>query len=194
MKPARTLSAIAALGLMASGTAFAQSYPAPWKGDFWGYLGASAGESKFRTDCSRTLTQFECDTKDTGYKIYAGGRLSEFMGLEIGYTDFGRIKASGGETEAYAVPLSLLVGAPWGRFGAFGKIGGVYGHTDVKASIDSLTATGHKTGWGWTYGVGGTFAFTPALQLRADWDRYKLDFVGGEKDVDMLSAGLQLRF
>ena len=30
--------------------------------------------------------------------------------------------------------------------------------------------------------------------VRADWDRYKLDFIGGEKDVDMLSGGLQLRF
>jgi hypothetical protein len=191
MKRARTLSAVAALGLMASGTAFAQYYPAPWRGDFWGYIGASAGESKFRTDCSRTLTQHECDT---GYKVYAGGRVSEFAALEIGYTDFGRIKVSGGETNAYAVPLSIVLGAPWGRFGAFGKIGGVYGRTDVTASFDSLTATGHKTGWGWTYGAGATFAFTPAVQIRADWDRYKLDFVGGEKDVDMLSAGLQLRF
>ena len=56
MKRARTLSAVAAVGLMASGAAFAQSYPAPWKGDFWGYIGASGGEAKFRNECSRTLT------------------------------------------------------------------------------------------------------------------------------------------
>ena len=196
MKRARTLSAVAVLGLMASGAALAQStYSAPWRGEFWGYVGASGGETKFRTECSRTLTQFECDRKDTGFKVYAGGRMSQILGLEIGYTDFGRIRASGGDTDAWAVPLTLVVGAPLGqRFGAFGKVGGLYGRTDVTASIDSLTQTGHKNGWGMTYGAGATFSVTPAVQLRADWDRYKLDFVGGRKDIDMLSAGVQVRF
>jgi OOP family OmpA-OmpF porin len=196
MNHARTSSVIAALGLLASGAAFAQApYPAPWRGDFWGYIGASAGESKFRTDCNRTVTQFECDTKDTGFKVYAGGKMGQFVGLEFGYTDFGRIKASGGDVDAWAVPLSLVAGVPLGtRFGLFGKLGGLYGRTDVTASLDSLVATGHKSGWGWTYGAGATFAITPALQIRADWDRYALDFAGGRDDVDMLSAGLQVRF
>ena len=194
MMHAKKMAAVAALGLLASGASMAQ-YSTPWRGDFWGYIGASAGQSKFRTDCNRTITQFECDTKDTGFKVYAGGRMSEWLGLEIGYTDFGRIKASGGEVDAWAVPLSLVAGVPFGdRFSAFGKVGGLYGRTDVTASLDSLTSTGHKSGWGWTYGAGATFAITPALQLRADWDRYKLDFVVGERDVDMLSAGLQFRF
>ena len=197
MKQARTLSVVAALGLLASGAAFAQQgpYNAPWRGDFWGYFGASAGESKFRTDCNRTITQFECDTKDTGFKVYAGGKLNPVFGMEIGYTDFGKIKASGGDVDAWAIPVSLTAGVPIGeRFSAFGKLGGLYGRTDVSASLESLVESGDKSGWGWTYGVGATFAITPTLQLRADWDRYKLDFVGGRDDVDMLSAGLQVRF
>ena len=195
MKQVSKMAVIATLGLLASGASMAQGYATPWRGDFWGYVGASAGESKFRTDCNRTVTQFECDTKDTGFKVYAGGRINEWLGLEIGYTDFGRIKASGGDVDAWAVPLSLVAGLPLGdRFGVFGKLGGVYGRTDVTASFDSLTETGHKSGWGWTYGVGGTFALTPAIQIRADWDRHKLDFAGGREDVDMLSAGVQFRF
>jgi OOP family OmpA-OmpF porin len=191
-----TALSVATLGLLASSGAFAQQqYGVPWRGDFWGYLGASAGESKFRAECNRTITQFECDTKDTGFKVYAGGRMSEFLGLEFGYTDFGRIRTGNGEVDAFAVPLTLLAGVPFGtRFGAFAKAGGLYGRTDVSGSLDSLTATGHKSGWGWTYGAGATFAITPALQLRADWDRYKLDFANGRQDVDMLSAGLQVRF
>jgi opacity protein-like surface antigen len=196
MKQVRKMAALAAVGLMASGAAFAQStYGAPWRGEFWGYIGASAGESKFRTDCNRTITQFECDTKDTGWKVYSGGRLSEWLGLEIGYTDFGRIKASGGEVDAWAVPLSLVAGVPFGdRFSVFGKVGGLYGKTDVRASLESLVESGDKSGWGWTYGAGAAFAITPTIQIRADWDRHKLDFVGGRDDVDMLSAGLQFRF
>jgi len=196
MQKTRMITALTALGLLASGSAFAQApYSAPWRGDFWGYVGASGGESKFRTECSRTLTLFECERKDTGFKVYAGGRMNAVLGLEVGYTDFGRIRASGGDTDAWAVPVSLIAGWPLGnRFGLLGKVGGLYGRTDVTASIDSLTETGHKSGWGWTYGAGATFAVSQAVQIRADWDRYKLDFVGGRKDVDMLTAGLQVRF
>ena len=85
MKQVRKMAVVAVLGLLASGSSLAQqSYATPWHGQFWGYIGASAGESKFRTDCNRTITQFECDTKDTGFKVYAGGRMSEWLGLEIG--------------------------------------------------------------------------------------------------------------
>ncbi len=192
----RTLSAIAVAAVLTSGSALAQRAPynTPWQGDFWGYLGASGGESKFRTECRETNV-FKCDKRDTGFKVYAGGRLNEVLGLEVGYTDFGRIRASGGDTDAWAVPLSLVAGVPLGpRFNLFGKAGGVYGRTDVSASGSSLLQTGHKNGWGWTYGAGATFKVTPNVQLRVDWDRYKLDFVGGERDVDMLTGGAQFRF
>ena len=188
---------VAALALAAPAAAFAQNtYNRPWRGDFWGYLGASAGETKFRNECSRTITQFECDRKDTGFKVYAGGKMNEVLGMEIGYTDFGRIRVLGGETEAWAVPVTLIAGVPIGeRFNVFAKGGGLYARTDVWVDIrDSISERGEKNGWGWTYGAGATFSITPQLQVRADWDRYKLDFVGGRRDVDMLSAGLQFRF
>ena len=191
MQMKKIVPLVAFLGL-ASTAATAQNRP--WQADFWGYVGASAGESKFKTECDRILVT-ECDRKDTGWKLYAGGRMSEVLGLEVGYTDFGRIRASGGETEAWAIPVTLTAGFPLGeRFGLFGKVGGLYGRTDVDVAPTSLFDRGHKSGWGWTYGVGATFGLTQKLQARIDWDRYELDFVGGRRDVDMLSAGLQLRF
>lgn len=195
MTHVRIISGLAAIGLMACGSAFAQSgNRAPWRGDFWGYAGASGGESKFRAECASTDV-FACDKRDTAFKVYAGGKINEVLALEIGYTDFGKIRASGGDTDAWAVPLSLVAGFPLGeRFGVFGKVGGLYGRTDVTASASTLLDTGHKSGWGWTYGAGATFALSPQWQIRADWDRYKLDFVGGERDIDMLSAGVQFRF
>lgn len=191
----RMLPVVAVLGVIGPATALAQ-YNAPWRGDFWGYIGASAGESKFRSECGRTLTQFECDRKDTGWKVYAGGKMSEILGLEVGYTDFGRIRVLGGETKAWALPITLTAGVPIGdRFNIFAKGGGLYARTDVRVDVrDSLSERGERNGWGWTYGAGATFSITPQIQVRADWDRHRLDFVGGRRDVDMLSAGLQFRF
>jgi opacity protein-like surface antigen len=189
------ISTLATLGMIASGAALAQQN-APWRGDFWGYLGASGGQSKYRSECNRTITLFECDTKDTGFKVYAGGRMNEVLGIEIGYTSFGKIHVLGGETEAWAVPITLTAGIPLGnRFNVFAKGGGLYARTDVSVSLsDSISKRGSRNGWGWTYGAGATFAVTPNVLLRADFDRHKLDFVGGRRDVDMLSAGAQFRF
>jgi outer membrane autotransporter protein len=122
--------------------------------------------------------------------------VNEVLGLEIGYTDFGTISVLGGETEAWAVPLTLTAGIPLGqRFNVFAKAGGVYARTDVSVSLtDSISERGSRNGWGWTYGAGATFAVTPNVAIRADFDRHKLDFVGGRRDVDMLSAGVQFRF
>jgi opacity protein-like surface antigen len=185
---------VAAIGLVASTGALAQSdWRMPWGDQFWGYVGASAGESKFRRDCGSVV--FNCDQKDTAWKVYAGGSFSQVLGLELGYTDLGRMRAFGGDQEARAGNISLTAGFPLGeRFSLFGKGGAVYSRTEVTAAPSALIATGHKSGWGTTWGLGATFAFTRSLQARVDWDRYKLDFAGGDRDVDLLSAGLQLRF
>jgi OOP family OmpA-OmpF porin len=197
MQKKHILASAAIVGALASTAAAAQTadtYRAPWRGDFWGYVGASGGESKFDRDCDRTLTLLKCDHRDTAWKVYAGGKMNEVLGLEIGYTDFGRIAASGGETKAYAVPLSLVAGVPVGPVSVFAKVGGLYGHTNVEASAESLVDRGHKTGWGWNYGAGAGYNISPNVQIRAEYERYKLDFVGGRDDIDMVSAGLAFRF
>jgi OOP family OmpA-OmpF porin len=187
--------AMAVAGAFA-GSAFAQdnNYRAPWRGDFWNTLGVSGGQSKFRNDCAATNV-FSCDHRDTAWKAYAGGNFNRLLGIEFGYTDFGKIAASGGDTKAWAANVSLVAGAPIGnRFDIFAKGGGIYGRTDVTADPSTLLDTGHKAGWGYTYGVGAAFALAPQWQIRVDWDRYNMDFIGGSKDIDMASAGLQFRF
>ncbi len=196
MMKSKVILGLAAFGLAAgAGSAFAQEQTrVPWQGDFWGTLGVSGGESKFKNDCASTDV-FHCEHRDSAWKAYATGQFNRNFGLEFGYTDFGKIAASGGETKAWAANVSLLAGVPIGdRFDVFAKGGGIYGHTDVSADPSTLLDTGHKTGWGYTYGVGATFAFTPQWAIRADLDRYTLDFVGGSRDVDMASAGVQFRF
>jgi OOP family OmpA-OmpF porin len=178
---------IAALGIGACGSAFAQSY------DVRNYVGVSGGQSKYRTDCA---SLFKCDQKDTGWKAYFGSTINDIFGYEIGYTDFGRIDSNGGTTKAKAGNVSITAGVPIGdRARIFAKGGGVYSQTDVSADPAALIPTGHKNGWGGTWGAGAALGVTPNVQVRLDWDRTSLAFVGGgSRDVDMLSAGVQLRF
>jgi opacity protein-like surface antigen len=189
----RTLSGLAVLGVAASLPAMAQQdyYRAPWQGDFWGTLGASVGESKFSSDCADV---FPCDRRDTAFRIFSGGRMSNVFGLEAAYTDFGRVSASGGDTKAWAAGFTLLAGVPIDRFSVFGKLGGHYARTHVSAVPEALVDTGVKTGFAWSYGVGGGYNITKTLQLRVDWDQYKLDFAGGRHSVDTAMAGLAIRF
>ena len=189
----RITLALVVASLAAAPAAFAQSIFDNQRSDrTFGHVGVSGGQSKFRTDCS---SLFDCDKKDTAWKVYAGGSVNDILGFEAGYTDFGKIRASGGDTKAWAGSLSLLAGIPIGdRANVFAKAGGVYGKTDVRASTTALVRTGDETGWGYTWGFGGALGITRNVQLRIDWDRYKLDFAGGRRDVDLLSAGVQLRF
>lgn len=190
-----TLTLAAALGLATMPALAQQDYRAPWRGDFWGYVGVSGGESKFDSQCNNTNV-FKCDRRDTAWRVYAGGQMNRVLGLEVGYTDFGRVNASGGETKAWAVPITLTAGVPLGeRFRVFGKAGGLYSRTDVNVDLnDTFSERGDRNGWGWTYGAGASFGVTPNLHIRADIDRYKMDFVGGRRDVDMVSAGVQWNF
>ena len=85
MKMQKLIPALALAGAAFAPLASAQTttYYAPWQGDFWGrgYVGASAGESKFDSECDRLIVT-ECDKKDTGFKVYAGGKMSEVPGSE----------------------------------------------------------------------------------------------------------------
>ena len=189
----RFIIPIAAVGLLTSGMASAQQgWANPWENKFWGYMGANAGQSKFKGACSGF---FDCDRKDSAWNLHLGGNFNQLLGVELGYTDFGRMRTFGGDTEAQALDVSLTVGAPLGpHFAIFAKGGAAYGDTDVSASPTTFVSTGSKKDWGTKWGAGATWAFTPNMQARVDWDRYKLGFTSGDRDIDLLSAGLQFRF
>ncbi len=192
----KLMTGLAAFGLAAcASTAFAQtgSNSAPWQGDFWSILGVGVGQSKFDSDC---VGNFTCDRRDTAWKVYAGGRFNRYFGMEFGYNDLGKVDQSGGRTKAFAANITFVAGVPIGdRFDIFAKGGGAYGRTDVSADASTGIATGTKSNFEGTYGVGASYAITRNWQVRADWDRYNLDFVNvGKRDVDTATASLQYRF
>ncbi|WP_178114789.1 porin family protein [Pseudomonas saliphila] len=154
------------------------------------------------------------DEKDSAFKIGAGIQLNPHVAVEFQYIDLGEIaykskgvnssgetgvlKATSG-TEGFGA--SLVGTLPFDRFKLFGKVGYHKLKTEVKASIDLRLVGGAQfsdeekddaTEWVNSLGVGASFAFTPTVELVAEYERYS--DVADEYDVDFASIGLRYNF
>jgi OmpA-OmpF porin, OOP family len=158
------------------------------------YIGFNAGKSDFSLGNGTGL--FSGDDKDTAYNIYAGSFFNPYMGLELGYTDFGKAKRGGGDTKAMGFNLSLVGKYPLGSsFNLLGKVGTTYGRTEVSSLPGSGVTSGKENGFGVSYGVGAEYLFTPQLSAVAQYDEHRLKFAGTGRDrIGVASLGLRYRF
>jgi OOP family OmpA-OmpF porin len=194
---------LATLGIAAPALALAQqtsapprapdSWRMPYERGFWGHAGVNFGQSKLKAGDS-CISGFRCDEKDQTFRLYAGGRMNNAVGLEAGLFNIGTFTRGGGETDGYGVDLTLIAGVPIGANSAvFGKLGAAYARTEVEGSAPGLD-TGTERGWGPRYGIGAQVGLTPQWAARVDFDRYRLDFAGGREDVDAITLGAQYTF
>ncbi|MBW8720568.1 MAG: outer membrane beta-barrel protein [Polaromonas sp.] len=136
------------------------------------YLGLNIGQSDFSVP--NGAGAFPSDNKDTSYNIYGGSYFNNNFGVELGYTDFGKMNRGGGQTEAEGINLSLVGRLPLSNsFNLLGKLGTTYGRTRVSALPASGLATGNQSDWGLSYGIGAEWAFTPAVSAVLAWDEHK---------------------
>lgn len=157
----------------------------------YGYVGASVGVTDFDIDCR---AGFNCDRKNTGFKIYTGGQLWRFVGLDLSYVNVGKAETSGGQVKAQGVNLSLVGNVPIGdRFNVFGKVGSIWGFTKTSAAAPGVN-TGKDDGFGLSYGAGVAFDVARNWQVRGEWDRYRFDFKNGRDDVDLFTVGAAYKF
>ena len=211
---ASSFMGLAVLAALAAGTS-----PLTMAQDLGWYGGANIGRSAARIDDARITSGLAAGglgtssisdrDRSTGFKLYGGYQLHRNFALEGGYFDLGKF----GYT-ANTIPTGTLDGnirlkgfnldavglLPFTeRFSALGRVGLNY----AKAS-DSFTGTGavnvtnpnpSKTGTNYKLGVGLQYAFTEALGLRAEVERYRVnDAVGNKGHVDLFSVGLVYRF
>ena len=148
------------------------------------------------------------DEKDTAFKIGAGIQLNRHIAVEFQYTDLGSPEYKGslsdgfdtvtakvtGNTDGYG--MNLVGSLPFDRFKLFGKVG--YHKLETEASVkisdgvDSLKMSETEKEWVTSFGVGASYAFTPQVELAAEFERYQ--DVADEYDVDMASIGLRYNF
>ena len=183
------------------------------------YMGISAGESKSHLDDAAmarsrlgsglTINSMSEDRSDTGYKAFVGFPFSPNWAVEAGYFDLGRFGFTAnttppgtltGSARIKGLNLDLVGTLPiTDRWSVMGRVGAAYAQTDDMFSgtgaVSVTNPTARKRETNYKYGLGTQYAFTPALSLSLDAERYRVnDATGGRGDVDMVSLGLIYRF
>lgn len=157
-----------------------------------GYFGANLGRSDYGGRC---IGGFECDRRDWAGKIYLGGMVSPYVGVEVGYAHLGDSERNGGRLRAQGLNLSLVGHLPVGQtFDVFGKVGTTYGWTDTDAAAGTGVNTGSERGFGVSYGAGLAFNLSRNWAAVLEWDRTRYRFADGRENVDLYSAGVKYRF
>jgi opacity protein-like surface antigen len=145
------------------------------------YLDFGFGKSDY--SLGNGIGVFGADQGDTAYNIHAGSYFNNNFGMELGYTDFGRVARAGGTTNADAISLSLVGKLPLGTsFNLLGKIGTTWGRTKVSANPASGIVSGDDGGFGLSYGLGAEFAITPQWSAVLQYESYNLKFAGNRSD------------
>ncbi len=166
------------------------------------YLGASAGQSSADITCPAGTS---CDDSDSAWKVYGGLEVNEYLSMEVGYIDLGKVGYSGAKTgsrETNGMTLQLVgTYALNPSITLIGRGGMNILNTEVNGTIAGTpnNNTG-DTDIVWSAGLGAQYNFTQSLGLRMEWERYfktgspSLNGGTGEADIDLLSAGLVFKF
>ena len=169
------------------------------------YVGVGFGATGYADD--NYVQDIGCtgiDKSDMGYKIYGGYQFNNIVGVEVGYTDYGKFSAAQDYTqEANAMSVGANVGYSFldGQLRPFGIIGLGYVNLDTQNSpvtiVDDNVATFH-------YGVG--IQYEPdalagfGLRLAYEEDLYSIEYVRAIGTTSYLQAlgivylGVQYKF
>ena len=158
------------------------------------YLELGIGQSDYSV--GHGLGVFNSDDGDTSYSIRGGGFFNNNVGMEIGYTDFGKISRAGGTTKAMGLNLSLIGKMPINpNFNVLAKIGTTYSKTEVSSNPASGIVAGSEKDFGLSYGIGAEYLFTPQWSGVLQYESHKMKFAGDRDDrVGVTSLSARYRF
>ncbi len=187
--------------------------------DLGWYVGGNLGKSSASIDDTRITNSLlangfktvdiKDDDRDNGWKLLAGYKFNKNIAVEGGYFDLGKYGFTAttlpagtlnGNVRLKGVNLDVMGILPFtDKFSAFGRIG----LNEAKAStafdgvgsVNVLDPKRSKRDLNYKMGVGLEYAFTDALGVRAEAERYQInDAVGNKGDIDLISLGVVYRF
>lgn len=192
---------VAAASLAVAAGAQAQSSSSSAKTDYTlygsgnSYIGLNAGLTDYKLNDG--TGPFGSDKRTTTYNAYAGSYFRESnLGMELGYTDFGRVTRAGGTTKADGINLSLIGRIPLGSdFNLLGKVGATYARTDVSSAAGSGVTAGSESGFDVSYGVGAEYAFSRQWSGVLQYDEVYVKYAGSVRDrINVTSLGARYRY
>jgi OmpA-OmpF porin, OOP family len=155
----------------------------------YGYVGGALG----RVDYDQDDCLLFCDDRATGLKLFTGGQINNYLGLELSYVHFGEADPGNVDLKAQGLNLSVLGHLPISnQFKVFGKLGTIYAFTRTRAPAGR--PSGHHDGFGWSFGAGLQYDINRNWAVRGDWDRYRLKFAGQRNYSDFYSVGAVYKF
>jgi OmpA-OmpF porin, OOP family len=217
MKLARLSRALGLFALTAISSSIALADESGWESGW--YIGGNVGQSRATIDNERitssllggglTVTDLTNDDRSGGFKLFGGYQFNRYLAVESGYFDLGNFGFSAGtppqgtfdgKIKVRGLNLDLVGFLPiTNKFSAFGRAG--INHAQAH---DTFTGTGavnvldpnpRKRDTNFKVGVGLQYAFTEALAVRGELERYRInDAVGNKGDIDLVSIGLIYRF
>ncbi len=207
------LTVLAVLGTFSSSWVVAQDSTTG------GYVGVNAGQTRshFNNDTVNGTLAGQGfgvrstveDNKSNGYKIFGGYQLNRNFAVEGGYFDLGRfnyalstapVGAFNSDTRVKGLNLDLVGMLPLSeQFSVFGRVGAAY--TQSRSSFTNTgvlplnTANTSRNQTNPKVGLGLQYAITPALSLRGELERYRInDPIRNRGYIDMASLALVYRF
>jgi OOP family OmpA-OmpF porin len=213
IKTTPALLGIAALAALAAPAAMAQD-TGWYAGGSIGRTGATIDDDRIRGGLAGqglATNSIEDRERDNGFKAFGGYQFNRNIGVEAGYFDLGKFGYTARTTPAGSLTGDMsvkglnvdVVGTLplTDRFSVLGRVG-----VTSAQSVGDFSATGSArvpyasahssqrfTNAKW--GAGVAYAFTDALSVRLEAERYRInDSVGNRGHVDMLSVGLVYRF
>ena len=151
------------------------------------YLGGSLGQANLKIDdITDGISTADFNGDDTAWKLIAGIRPLDWLGVEAAYVNFGepedtvlnqKLKADGDGITAFAVGF-----LPTGPVDLFAKVGLISWDSKIAGGFDD-------SGNDLAYGVGAQFRVL-GLSIRAEYEKFDISDV----DLDMVSVGLTYTF
>ena len=176
---------VAVAALLLSTGAMAQSY-----------ISIAAGQGHQQMDCTGATS---CDATGTALKIVAGQSIVQGLSMEIGYLDFGTVKASNSLVSAEIKSSALTLGVAYKLPFTPDLAGNLrLGLASMKAKATGTSFLGNssasETNSKLYYGLGLSYAFSNAVAAEIGADFSKAELQGDKADVRAVTAGLRFTF
>lgn len=143
------------------------------------YLGAGYGAYQFKKS--------SLDASDSHWKAYLGTMFNSALGIELAYVDFSRASDQSSSFDADGYTAGLVLNFPMTENFAIYAKGGLF-FWEAESSFAGINAS--DDGDDPFYGAGLQFKLNDALDLRVEYERYKIVNI----DIDSATAALQFSF